>query len=231
MWRLGIGIGFNKEPMMIQPNDTILFQGDSITDCGRGRDVAGANDSHGLGRGYAMIAASAVLASRPADNVRVFNRGISGNRIVDLYARWREDALNLQPSVISILIGVNDTWHHFNRNAGVAVAKYERMYRALLQETREANPRIRFVLCEPFVLRCGVVKDEWIGEMNERRAIVKRLAGEFDAVFVPFQSAFDEAVRHAPPEYWAGDGVHPSPAGHMLMARTWLKATGQAAVC
>ena len=211
---------------MITKNSTILFQGDSITDCGRNRDAAGTpNYLSGLGQGYAMMAAAELLSTRPADGLRVFNRGISGNRVVDLYARIQGDILNLKPDVLSILIGVNDTWHGKNPDwsNGVAIPKYERIYRDLLNEVREALPNVKFVLCEPFVLRCGVVRDDWGEEIDERRAVVAKLSKEFGAVLVPFQSMFDDAVNLAPPEYWAADGVHPSAAGHLLMAKCWLE--------
>lgn len=215
---------------MISNNTTILFQGDSITDCGRNREVgAMANDLGGLGQGYAMMAAAELLSNRPADGLRIFNRGISGNRVVDLYARIQGDILNLKPDVLSILIGVNDTWHGKNPDwsNGVAVPKYERIYRDLLNEVREALPAVKLLLGEPFVLQCGVVRDDWVEEIDQRRAVVAKLAGEFGAVLVPFQSMFNEAVRHAPPEYWAADGVHPSAAGHLRMAKCWLeKAEG-----
>ena len=213
---------------MITKNSTILFQGDSITDCGRNRDAAGTpNYLSGLGQGYAMMAAAELLSTRPADGLRVFNRGISGNRVVDLYARIQGDILNLKPDVLSILIGVNDTWHGKNPDwsNGVAIPKYERIYRDLLKEVREALPNVKFVLCEPFVLRCGVVRDDWVEEIDERRVVVAKLAKEFGAVLVPFQSMFDDAVKLAPPEYWAADGVHPSAAGHLLMAKCWLDKT------
>ena len=213
---------------MIPKNSTILFQGDSITDCGRSRDAAGTpNDLCGLGQGYAMMAGAELLSTRPVDALRVFNRGISGNRVVDLYARIQGDILNLKPAVLSILIGVNDTWHGKNPDwsNGVSIPKYERIYRDLLNEVREALPNVKFVLCEPFVLRCGVVRDDWVEEIDERRAVVAKLAEEFGAVLVPFQSMFDEAVNLAPPEYWAADGVHPSAAGHLLMAKCWLEKT------
>ncbi len=213
---------------MIPKKSTILFQGDSITDCGRNRDAgATPNNLPGLGQGYAMMAAAELLSTRPADGLRVFNRGISGNRIVDLYARMQSDILNLKPDVLSILIGVNDTWHGKNPDwsNGVAIPKYERIYRDLLNEVREALPNLKFVLCEPFVLRCGVVRDDWVEEIDQRRAVVAKLAPEFDALLVPFQSMFHEAVKLAPPEYWAPDGVHPSAAGHHLMAKCWLEKT------
>jgi len=208
---------------MIHPNDVILFQGDSITDCGRSRESAGANDLSALGLGYAKMVAAELLSQRPGDNLAFFNRGISGNRIVDLYARIKVDCINLNPNLVSILIGVNDTWHEYPNKNGVAVPKFERIYRDLLTEIREALPALKFVICEPFVLKCGVVTEEWITEINQRRAVACKLAQEFGAPLVPFQAMFDEAVRLAPPAYWAADGVHPTAAGHMLMTKTWLK--------
>lgn len=206
----------------LRAKDVILFQGDSITDCGRAREGSPVNG--GLGGGYVTFVAAQLLAARPADGLSIVNRGISGNRIVDLYARIKADTINLKPDVLSVLIGVNDTWHEFGSRNGVAVPKYERIYRDFLTEVRAALPAIRLVLCEPFVLRCGVVTQDWVVEMDQRRAVVAKLAHEFGAVFVPFQAMFDAAVKEAPAAYWAGDGVHPTIAGHQRMAQTWLKA-------
>lgn len=209
---------------MIRAKDTILFQGDSITDCGRARENIPVNG--GLGIGYANAIAAQLLATRPADGLTFLNRGISGNRIVDLYSRIKCDVINLKPDVLSVLIGVNDTWHEFGSQNGVDVPKYERVYRDFLKEVRDALPGVHFVLCEPFVLSCGVVTKDWVAEMDRRRAVVRKLAAEFAAVFVPFQGMFDAALKEAPPEYWARDGVHPTIAGHYRMAQAWLAATG-----
>lgn len=205
----------------------VLFQGDSITDCGRDRqNEATANHNGALGQGYASKIAGELLARYPDRNLQIYNRGISGNRVVDLYARWKCDAINLQPDCISILIGVNDTWHEFNWNNGVECDRYEQVYRMLLEFTRARLPKTRLVLCEPFVLPVGVVKPEWEEDIKIRREIVGRLAGEFGATHVPFQKLFDEAVKEAPAEYWLGDGVHPSPAGHARMAAFWRECVG-----
>jgi lysophospholipase L1-like esterase len=171
------------------------------------------------------MAAAELFLAKPSDDLKIFNRGISGNRIVDLYSRIKSDIINLQPDFISILIGVNDTWHEKAHGNGVAVPKYERVYRELLGEVRSALPEVGFVLCEPFVLRCGVVTEEWIAEIDQRRSVVATLAQEFDALLIPFQSIFDDAVKLAPPPYWASDGVHPTAAGHLLMAKAWLEKT------
>jgi len=201
----------------------ILFQGDSVTDCGRGRDIPVANSA--LGGGYVQMIAGRLLCDHPERNYEIYNRGISGHRVVDLYARWKIDALNMSPDVISILIGVNDTWHeHPNRN-GVEVPRYAKVYREMLAWTKESLPNAKLVLCEPFVLHVGAVGEAWLPEMAQRRDVVKSLAAEFKTVLVPFQDVFDAAAKKAAPEHWLGDGVHPTYAGHTLMADAWIKAT------
>ncbi len=203
-------------------NQVVLFQGDSITDCGRGRDTELPNDQ--LGAGYPAMVAARLRADRPGEDLRFFNRGISGNRVVDLYARWKIDAVNLNPDVLSILIGVNDTWHEFERNNGVEVERYGEFYRMLLNWTVTARPGIRLLLIEPFVLETGVVTSEWVAEINQRRRIVRQLAEEFHTAFVPAQEIFDAALREAPADYWLGDGVHPTAAGHQRLADAWIEA-------
>jgi len=209
---------------MLRDGDRLLFQGDSITDAARNRSGENAVEGRDLGRGYAMQVAAHLACDRPGSGVDVRNLGISGNRIVDLHARIKEHCWNLIPDVLSILIGINDTWHERNRRAGVEVERYAEVYRLLLEETRARLPDLRLVLCEPFVLDCGVVESDWREEVDRRRAVVAQLAEAFDARLVGFQDAFDRACDDAPPEHWAEDGVHPTPAGHLLMARTWLAA-------
>lgn len=211
-----------KEIDVINHGQLILFQGDSITDTGRNRESTGNGDPFNLGVGYAGKVASRLMAERPGDDLRFINRGISGHRIVDLYARWKTDAINLNPDLISILVGVNDTWHHFTRDNGVEVDRYEQVYRMLLEWTRQRLPHVKLVLCEPFILPCGVGKPNWREEIDQRRAVVAQLADDFDARLVPFQAMFDQALDDAPAEYWAADGVHPTAAGHQRMADLWL---------
>jgi lysophospholipase L1-like esterase len=210
----------------VSPNDTILFQGDSITDAGRSREKSDANDRAGLGGGYPLILAGALLADHAGLNLKVYNRGISGNKVPDLAARWQTDALELNPGVLSILVGVNDIWHKLNGQYDGTVEDYEIGFRDLLAATLAALPRVLIVVCEPFVLRCGAVNDRWFPEFDERREVAGKLARELDLIWVPFQSMFDEAAKQAPPEYWAADGVHPTVAGHALMAKTWREVTG-----
>jgi lysophospholipase L1-like esterase len=201
----------------------ILFQGDSITDAGRQREILESNHPQGLGSGYVNLIAAKLLNDKPQDALSILNRGISGNRVVDLYARWKSDALNVKPDLISILIGVNDLWHEMSSQNGVELKRFETVYTMLLEFTQETLPNTRLILCEPFCLPCGVVSEVWLKDMQHRQEIVRGLARDFKATVVLFQTAFDQAQKQAPAAYWASDGVHPSPAGHQLMADLWLK--------
>ena len=210
----------------IEPGAVILFQGDSITDAGRDRDVADPNSPKGLGKGYAFLAASALLVDRPDDGLKILNRGISGNKVFQLAERWQADCLDLKPDVLSILIGVNDFAHMLKKDYDGTVETYETDYRALVKRTTDALPEVKLVICEPFVLLCGAVNDTWLPEFTKYCAAAKRVADEAGAVFVPFQTMFDEASKIAPPERWAADGVHPTPDGAALMAHAWRRAVG-----
>jgi len=212
---------------LIQPGDTVLFQGDSITDVGRNREEGDQpNHQSAMGGGYAWMAASQLLVSRPNDNLKIFNRGVSGNKVYQLDERWQEDCLDLKPNVLSILIGVNDVWHMLDGRYDGTLEKYETDYNNLLQRTKESLPEVKLVVCDPYVLRCGVIDDKWFPVIDDYRAAAKRVADGAGAVFVPLQVMFDTAVKFAPPEHWAEDGVHPSTFGHALMAHTWLEAVG-----
>jgi lysophospholipase L1-like esterase len=208
-------------------DSVVLFQGDSITDAGRDKKNAAANDFGALGRGYATMIASALLGAHASLRLQCYNRGISGHKVPDLQARWQADTIDLKPAVLSILIGVNDIWHKLAGKYDGTVADYEEGFTKLLADTRAALPKTRLVICEPFVLACGAVNENWFPEFTERRAVAKRVAEAAEATWVPFQAMFDDAVSDAtPPSYWAGDGVHPTMAGHALMAKTWLDVTG-----
>jgi lysophospholipase L1-like esterase len=202
----------------------VLFQGDSITDCLRDRTRSWSNDPAALGAGYAGRIAGDLLARHAGAGWQFFNRGISGDRIVDLLGRWRKDALGLQPDLVSILVGVNDTWHESLNGNGVSVARYAELYRMILLDTRATRPGCRLVLGEPFALPGGEFKAEWMPELRERGEVVRQLAREFGAAFVPYQSMFDAAQKKYRAAELAADGVHPSPLGHQLMAAAWCEA-------
>jgi lysophospholipase L1-like esterase len=202
----------------------VLFQGDSITDNGRNRNAADPNTAGALGSGYPLLVASAALAAHPDRGLRFYNRGISGNKVPDLQERWAADTLALQPDVLSILIGVNDLWHKLGGRYNGTVQDYETQYAALLAQTRQALPRVRLIVLEPFVLRCGAVDERWFPEFDERRAAAARVAAQAKATFVALQAAFDAHARAVPPQYWAADGVHPTPAGHAVIAERVRRA-------
>lgn len=200
----------------------ILFLGDSITDCAKN---AAAGSTLPIGQSYVMLTA----ARLGADNLGKYefvNQGISGNRIVDVYARIKRDCWNHQPDLISILIGVNDVWHEINHQNGVEADRFEKMYDALLSDTRAKLPNVKFMLLEPFVLPGGATNAHWEefrAETAIRGEIVERLAKKYDAVYIPLQERLDKAAGEHP-EWITPDGVHPSPAGHQIIADAWLAA-------
>lgn len=206
---------------------TILFQGDSITDCGRSRD-----DNAQVGTGYALLVKSQLGFENP-NQYQFYNRGISGNRIVDVYARIKADIINLKPDYMSLLIGVNDVWHEIMYNNGVDEEKFEKIYSMLIEEIKEALPELKIMILEPFCLK-GVATDntetqpdKWErfdSEVKKRAVKAKLIAEKYGLVFVELQNKFDELTGQAEATYWLRDGVHPTPMGHEMIKREWLKA-------
>jgi acyl-CoA thioesterase-1 len=205
----------------VTDNMKILFQGDSITDAGRGASPTG------LGHGYAYTVASLLGALHPSKRLAFTNRGISGNRAKDLGTRWQRDCIDLKPDVVSIMIGINDTWRHYDSNDPTPAERFEAEYRAILRRTKtEIGARI--VILEPFLLACPPDRLRWREDLDPKIDAVRRLARECADVYVPLDGLFAAACQEAPPEYWATDGVHPSPAGHGFIALQWVRAvTGQ----
>ncbi len=200
------------DPILIfKPGAKILFQGDSITDGNRGRSK---DPNHILGHGYVFVIAARHGAAFPEAQLDFFNRGVSGNTVLDLQRRWKEDVLDLRPDVLSVLIGVND------RGKGVPLEQYEEVYDQLLSQAREANPDLKIVLGEPFLKTSGPV----VEDMLKRQAIVARLAKKHGAALVRYQQAFEEAAKRAPADYWVWDSVHPTYRGHQIMADEWERA-------
>jgi len=204
--------------------DLILFQGDSITHAFRQPDEVGT--SYQLGAGYAMLIAAQLQAERPDLQLRYENRGACGDRLSEMIARWPQDCLELQPDVISIMIGVVDTLTQVQNGGGAAGDTFEHDYRQLLVRTLEALPAVRLVLVEPFLLSCGAITPDHLANLRPRQHAVRRVAEEFDAVFVPLQDALEEAAEDTGPAYWLFDGIHPNAAAQWLIARQWLRATG-----
>jgi lysophospholipase L1-like esterase len=203
-------------------NDSlVLFQGDSITDAGRDK-----NNPASLGWGYAMMVSSLFAAMHPHCPVRFVNRGISGNRVRDLPARWEQDCIALKPDWVSILIGINDMWRRYDSNDPTPVDRFEREYRDLLRITRERT-RARLILLEPFLIHVRKEMEGWREDLDPKIQAVRRLAREFNALYIPLDGIFARVCAMREPTSWAGDGVHPSEAGHALIARHWLQAVGE----
>ena len=210
----------------------ILFQGDSITDGGRYKSRASAWDkNHQIGHSYAYIVTGLLGMQYPERCFEFINRGISGNAVSDLLARWEEDTLAMAPDVLSILIGVNDCLRTCAKETKDLTAKsYEEGYRRLLTMARERNPRVKLILLEPFAhiegqKNTGATETVRRAVLRSEQKAVRRLAEEFDAGFVPLQRVFDEAMTVREPTYWIWDGTHPTEAGHALIAREYLIAT------
>ncbi|MNB86678.1 Acyl-CoA thioesterase I precursor [compost metagenome] len=206
--------------MIFQQNDVILFQGDSITDWGRNHE-----DASSLGVGYAMMVAARLGYLYPEKNLTFINRGIGGNRIVDLQGRWDKDCLDLKPTWVSIYIGINDTWRRFDSGEETTPEQFEASYRDLIERTRKSL-NAKLVLIEPFVLPVPEDRRTWRQDLDPKIHIVRELAREYGAPLVPLDGLFAAASVKAEPAYWAYDGVHPTPAGHALIADAWLKTMG-----
>jgi len=206
-------------------DQVILFQGDSITDSGRNKEDTGYNSARNLGSGYPLLAGAAILNEYGDLNLRIYNKGISGNKVFQLAERWDKDCLELKPDVLSILIGVNDIWHKLEGRYDGTPEIYRNDYIALLERTKTALPDVKLIICEPFGVKdVRAVDDKWYPEFYEYQKAAIEIAEMFSATFIPYQSVYDEAQKKAPGSYWTGDGVHPTLAGAQLMAEAWLKA-------
>lgn len=205
----------------------ILFQGDSITDCGRNR-----TEFYGLGPGYPNLV-NCALGVDCTGEYEVLNRGISGNRIVDLYARIKADFINLKPDYLSIYVGVNDTWHEIATKNGVATDKFERIYGMLIDEIKEELPDVKLIIIAPYSLEgtatCNTEEipdryERFKTDVAEKVNACKRIAEKYGAPLIELQPIFDKACEKAPAVCWSYDGVHPTGWGHELIKRAWLEA-------
>lgn len=207
--------------LTLRAEQTLLFIGDSITDCGR------KNCAEKLGYGYVRLIRDWLAASDPENLPRVMNMGTSGDKITDLSARWRSDVIDQKPDVLSLKIGINDVWHSFaHTGRGTAIAAFREEYTNLLGQVADALPKCQIVLCEPSVI--DPPQHELGNELLPQYVqAVHEMASEFGAIaVVPLHTAFINARNARSDLKWTSDGVHPTELGHMLIARYWLAATG-----
>ncbi len=211
----------------------ILFIGDSVTDgnwggCGAERSTTDMN--HIFGHGFMADCAAHYMAQYPDSDFVFINRGISGNTVADLRRRWDADVLALSPDVVSVLVGINDAYFASLRSDTVDLVAFEDDYRAILADVRRSNPDVQLVVCQCFAA-AGMSRTPdatfWPRQCAGINAVVERLAAEFGARLVPFARLFDSLAPAAPrPDYWIWDGIHPTPAAHLLMARMWMQCAG-----
>ncbi len=223
-------------PNIMADGKKILFTGDSITDGNWGGTERSLTDmNHIYGHGYMFICAARYMANYPGENYRFYNRGLSGNKVVDLKNRWEKDAIEIDPDILTILIGVNDLNNVYNQgeNAEMDFEQFERDYRELLDRSRSKNPDLKIVLCEPFIFPVGIwLKNypHWREQCDRMSEVIHKLSKEYNAVWLPFQDLFDQLAEDPQTPsltYWMWDGIHPTAAGHEKMAEMWINAMGQ----
>ena len=199
----------------------ILFYGDSITDAMRDKENLSANLA--LGAGYVMQVAGRLYEKSPVD-YEIINRGISGNRIVDLYARIKKDVWNIKPDLLSILVGINDIWHEIEFENGVDIERFDKIYRMMIDDTIAVLPNTKIILCEPFVCS-GSATDkahDRFCEAFDYAKVIKKIADDYGLYFLPLQKTIDEANEKYG-NIFLSDGVHPSVQGAVLIANEWIK--------
>ena len=197
----------------------VLFQGDSITDAGRDRD-----DIHNMGYGYPLFASSVFKAENPEVDVEFLDLGISGDRVINLQTRWQEDCLDLKPDVLSILIGINDTWRRYDQNLITSCEAFENTYTDILEKVKKNLPQTKIILMEPFVLPTPQDRVQWREDLDPKIHAVRRLAAKYADAFIPLDGIMAQAAIETYPEQWAADGVHPTLDGAALIAKHWIAA-------
>jgi lysophospholipase L1-like esterase len=200
----------------LRPGATVMFTGDSITDCHR------LDTDEPLGYGYPLHVAGQWGLTHPDRPVRWLNSGISGNKVLDMEPRWRRDVLDARADVVSILVGVNDsTWHTYAEDGRVIPAEEFRAgYDRLLAPLAEAGTEL--ILVEPFLLPVKAEQRDQRADLEEKIWVVRDLAKTYEAHLLAADGMFAELAATTGPKHWAPDGVHPSPAGHAALARAWL---------
>ena len=212
-----------QKKLDLNPNQTVLFIGDSITDADRKLRAY-----KPFGFGYVHFVANFLLGKYPTYNLNILNTGISGDTIADLKGRWQKDCLDHNPEILSILIGVNDVWRQFATEDdlpyAVSLDEYEATYRQLLTIAKQ-KCNSRLVICEPFMF-CDDFNNPMFAHLRTFIEAVRRIADDFGACMVPLQKAIDERIKQVPPQDWSLDMVHPEIWAHAWIAQQWLIATG-----
>lgn len=203
--------------MKLSANATILFQGDSITDAGRG------SSPDGLGSGYVSMIRAILTAKSDVHQYQIINRGIGGDRTAELLARWKADCTDLKPDLLSVMIGVNDVWRiggEWNGQKFIPFEEYCANVRELMKQARAAG------IANIALMSPSAISDNtdplFCGHLDQRADFIKALCAEINAIYVPIREAQKQAFRLYPEVKWTTDGCHPTAAGHALFAQTWV---------
>jgi lysophospholipase L1-like esterase len=214
--------------LRLAPHEKLVMIGDSITDCERARPI-GEGATGGLGKGYVSLVDSLLQATYPEQPIRIANMGLSGNTVRDLHARWQTDVIDLKPTWVSIMIGINDVWRQFDRplqtEQHVLLDEYTQTLDALVAKTRGLVNGL--VLLTPYMIEPNRL-DPMRAVMDSYGAAVEAIATRHSAIFVNTQAAFDRVLGSVHPMTLAWDRIHPSQTGHMILARAFLHAIGYA---
>lgn len=209
-----------EDKILIQKNDNILFIGDSITDVGRNR-----SDGLDLGEGFPKLIAAQLLHKYPDYGLTILNRGISGDTVIDLKNRWRKDCLELNPDLVTVLVGINDVGHVINEQkvpTDKELEEFEKNYHFLLESLMQ-KAEAKIVLVEPFVLPYPKDRLDWRQQLDPRIQIIRHLADDYDALLIPLDGILNaEGIANGYPMYTGDDGVHPTLEGHTVIADAWF---------
>ena len=197
---------------------TILFQGDSVTDCGRNRE-----DLYDLGFGYPKYAAEHIKEKYTDYKLTFINKGVSGDRSCDLALRWNRDCIELKPDFVSILIGVNDTWRRYDSDDETLDSVFENNLRYILNETK-SKLGVPVMLLSPFLIEVDPKLKLWREDLDPKIAITKRLADEYGCIFVPLDEIFADEILKTEKMLLSEDGVHPAEEGKKVIAKAYFEA-------
>ncbi|MBE7514633.1 MAG: SGNH/GDSL hydrolase family protein [Anaerolineales bacterium] len=205
-------------PLIFKAHQRLVFIGDSITDANRtGADAP-------FGNGYVSMVRAFLIARYPELNLTVINKGVGGNTVRHLAQRWERDVIAERPHWLAVMIGINDVWRHFTSTPGEAVPidEYQRVLRGLLQRAREAT-RANLILLTPYMIE-PTKSNPMRQLMDVYGRVVDLIGREFGAVMVRTQDAWDRVLASTPPTFWSQDKIHPTPAGHAVIANALLNA-------
>lgn len=195
----------------------ILFQGDSITDAGRNRE-----DYHDLGKGYPLYAAKFIREDNPDMDFEFIDLGISGDQTIDLVNRLQADFIDIQPDLVSIHIGINDTWHRAETRTWLDNNVFEANYRKILTEIKEKT-NAKILIIEQFLLPVAD-KEFFRVDLNRKIDITRKLAREFADYYIPLDGIMAKACVEKDMYHWSEDGVHPNANGSEYIGRIYADA-------